>query len=52
MAFSRDGWRFVCATGTIGKMWDVDTGEVLKSWTLPQGFQDNLAFLGAGREPQ
>jgi serine/threonine protein kinase/WD40 repeat protein len=47
LTFSPDGRRFVYAAGTQCKMWDVDTGKVLRSWRLPEGFQDNLAFLDA-----
>jgi hypothetical protein len=30
-------------------VWDVETAEVLKTWKLPEGFQDNLAFLSVDR---
>jgi serine/threonine protein kinase/WD40 repeat protein len=49
LAFSPDGRRFVYAAGTQGKMWDVATGAVIKSWKLPAGCQDNLAFDDGGR---
>jgi serine/threonine protein kinase/WD40 repeat protein len=49
LAFSPDGRRFVYAAGTQGRMWDVATGAVVKSWKLPAGFQDNLAFDDGGR---
>jgi WD40 repeat protein len=49
LAFSPDGRQLVYAAGTQGKMWDVATGELVKSWKMPEGFQDNLAFLGADR---
>jgi serine/threonine protein kinase/WD40 repeat protein len=49
LAFSPDGRYFVYAAGMQGRMWDVATGAVVKSWKLPAGFQDNLAFDDAGR---
>jgi WD40 repeat protein len=49
LAFSPDGQRFAFAAGTQAKMWEVETGEVLRSWKLPEGFQDNLAFLDGDR---
>ena len=49
LAFSPDGRCFAFAAGTQVRIWDVTTGEILKTWTLPEGFQDNLAFLGPDR---
>jgi serine/threonine protein kinase/WD40 repeat protein len=49
MAFSPDGKHFAFAAGTQAKMWDVETAMVTKTWDLPEGFQDNLAFQGDGR---
>jgi WD40 repeat protein len=49
MAFSPDGKRFAFAAGRQAKMWDVETATLIKTWDLPAGFQDNLAFQGDGR---
>ena len=49
LAFSPDGLRLAYAAGTQARLWEVESGQILKSWTLPEGFQDNLAFLDDGR---
>jgi WD40 repeat protein len=49
LAFSPDGRRFAFAAGHEARMWDVETGEKVGSWTLPEGFTDTLAFRGPDR---
>ncbi|MFO0950565.1 MAG: WD40 repeat domain-containing serine/threonine protein kinase [Isosphaeraceae bacterium] len=46
LAFSPDGRRFAFAAGREAVLWDLETGKALRSWDLPAGFQDNLAFRG------
>jgi eukaryotic-like serine/threonine-protein kinase len=52
IAFGLDGHRFAAATGgeTSGAaiMWDLDSGRELKTWTLPPGLHDTLAFNLSG----
>jgi WD40 repeat protein len=49
LAFSTDGRRFALASGERATLWDVETGAVLGSWTLPGGLCDSLAFEGLDR---
>ena len=49
LAFSPDGRRFAFAAGREAKLWDVGTGQELKSWQLPEGFSDALAFDRLGK---
>jgi WD40 repeat protein len=49
LAFSPDGRRFAFSTWTEAKLWDVETGQEERSWTLPPGFQDHLAFRANGQ---
>jgi len=49
LAFSADGRRFALASGERATLWDVETGAVLGSWTLPGGLCDRLAFEGPDR---
>ncbi len=49
LAFSADGRRFALASGERATLWDVETGAVLGSWTLPGGLCDTLAFEGPDR---
>ncbi len=46
LVLSADGRRFVCAAGRGAVLLDVATGQVIKTWELPAGFMDNLAFYG------
>ncbi len=46
LAFSPDGRRFAFATRREAVLWDVESGDVVESWPLPIGFQDNLVFHG------
>jgi len=46
IALIPDGRRFACAAGRGAVLWDVATGQVMKTWKLPAGFLDNLAFHG------
>jgi WD40 repeat protein len=47
MAFSPDGRRFAFSSGREASLWDVATGVQIKTWSLPKGLSDRLAF----REP-
>ena len=49
LAFSADGRRFALASGERATLWDVETGAVLGSWTVPAGLCDKLAFEGLDR---
>ena len=44
IAFSPDGRRLAFSTGSEARMWDLDSGNVLKRWKLPPGLVDVLAF--------
>ena len=46
LALNPDGRRLACAAGQSAVLWDIATGQVIKTWKLPRGFQDNLAFHG------
>jgi hypothetical protein len=46
LTFSPDVRRFAAAAGERAVVWDLETGEELRAWKLPKGFQDNLAFHG------
>jgi serine/threonine protein kinase/WD40 repeat protein len=49
LALSPDGRRFAFAAGTEACLWDLRSGALVKSWTLPPGYQDTLAFAGPDR---
>jgi hypothetical protein len=49
LALSTDGRRLALASGERATLWDVETGAVLGSWTLPGGLCDKLAFEGPDR---
>jgi WD40 repeat protein/serine/threonine protein kinase len=44
MAFSPDGRRFAFSGGHEASLWDVKTGDLLKTWRLHEGLSDRLAF--------
>jgi eukaryotic-like serine/threonine-protein kinase len=46
LAFSPDGRRLALSTGREARLWDVEKGETLRSWRLPQGLCDALVFSG------
>jgi eukaryotic-like serine/threonine-protein kinase len=52
LAFSPDGRRLAAATGReasgAATLWDLVSGRELKTWTLPPGLQDTLAFHPSG----
>jgi len=52
LAFSPDGRRLAAATGReasgAATLWDLVSGQELKTWTLPPGLQDTLAFHPSG----
>jgi WD40 repeat protein len=43
-AFSPDGHQLAFASGREASLWDVGTGEPIKTWNLPAGLVDRLAF--------
>jgi serine/threonine protein kinase/WD40 repeat protein len=44
LAFSKDNRRLAFSAGKHARMWDVESGKRLNSWTLPLGLGDTLAF--------
>ncbi|HEV3005842.1 MAG TPA: serine/threonine-protein kinase, partial [Pirellulales bacterium] len=44
--FSPDGRLFAFATAGAARLWDVESGALLRNWTLNRGFQEQLAFQG------
>jgi len=44
LAFSPDGRRFAFSAGQEASLWDVSTGAPIKTWRLPPGLVDRLAF--------
>ena len=51
LAFSPDGRRFAFSAGQEAALWDVATGELTKTWKLPPGLADRLAFSDAEPSP-
>lgn len=49
LAFSPDGRRFCFSGGHEASVWDVATGEMVKTWRLSEGLSDRLAFPGPNR---
>lgn len=49
LVFSPDGNQFAFSSGSEARLWDVESGNQLKSWKLPAGFVDNLAFHPQGK---
>jgi WD40 repeat protein len=48
-AFDAESNRLACAAGSGALLWSLATGETLKSWSLPPGFQDQVAFHPSGK---
>jgi WD40 repeat protein len=44
LAFSPDGRRLAFSAGHEASLWDVTTGEPIKTWKLHEGLSDRLAF--------
>jgi WD40 repeat protein len=44
LAFSPDGRKIAVSAGHEASLWDVDTGNQLRTWTLPVGLTDQLAY--------
>jgi WD40 repeat protein len=44
LAFSPDGRQLACSAGREASLWDVATGEAIKTWRLPAGLVDQMAF--------
>ncbi len=49
LAFSSDGRRLAYSAGREASLWDVATGEPIKTWRLAEGLSDRLAFAEANR---
>jgi len=49
LAFSRDGRQLAFSSGTEASLWDAVTGESIKTWKLPRGLVDQMAFYGPNR---
>ncbi len=53
LAFSPDSHQFAYAgsgfSGGEAKLWDLTTGQELRSWKLPPGLQDHLGFHPSGK---
>lgn len=49
LVFSPDGNQFAFCSGSEARLWDVESGNQLKSWKLPAGLVDNLAFHPQGK---
>jgi serine/threonine protein kinase/WD40 repeat protein len=48
-AFSHDNKQFAFCAGTEARLWDVASGEERKSWPLPPGLVDSMAFQPSGK---
>jgi len=44
LAFRPDGRQLAVATGREARLWNLDAGEVVRSWPLPPGLRDAFAF--------
>jgi hypothetical protein len=44
LALDHDGRQIAFASGTQARLWQVPSGQLLGSWTLPMGMNDALAF--------
>ncbi len=49
LAFSPDGRQLAFAAGREAALWDVATGEIKKTWRLPPGLVDLMAFTEPSR---
>ena len=45
LAFDKNGRRLAYSAGQDAVLWDTESWGVIRSWRLPKGFNDNLAFL-------
>jgi WD40 repeat protein len=46
LAFRDDGRQFAFAAGREAKLWDLESGRIEKSWSLPPGSMDQMGFYG------
>lgn len=46
LAFNSDGRQFAAAAGHVATLWNLETGQVRRSWTLAEGLQESLLFDG------
>ena len=44
LAFSPDGKRLAVSAGHGAQLWDLDSGRLVRSWTLPEGLSEVLCF--------
>lgn len=49
LAFSADGQQLAVAVSQAAQLWDLQAGRLLRSWPLPKGLQQWLAFDREGR---
>jgi serine/threonine protein kinase/WD40 repeat protein len=49
LTFDPEERRFAFASGDGAKLWDVQTGVEIRSWDLPSGFLDQMAFPAPDR---
>jgi serine/threonine protein kinase/WD40 repeat protein len=49
LAFSADNQQFACCANREAKLWDIASGWQVRSWTLPHGLCDTLAFTDRGQ---
>ncbi len=49
LAFDPEATRLACVTGRGARLWDLGTGEEVRSWDLPPGLADTLAFHPSGK---
>ena len=49
LAFSADGGQIAFSGGHEASLWDVATGELIRTWALPEGLLDSMAFPEVGR---
>jgi hypothetical protein len=49
MVFSPDGQRFAFSAGREASLWDMTTGTLTRTWRLPPGLVDRMAFSDENR---
>src|SRR5262245_9074298 len=49
LAFSPDSRQLAASAGREARIWDLEKGTELKTWRLPEGLQDHLAYEPTGK---
>jgi serine/threonine protein kinase/WD40 repeat protein len=49
LAISPDNRRLAFSSGREARLWDLETGQILGRWTLPEGLLDHMVFQGKDR---